>query len=95
VKLVIAVFDAGVLPDIMRVLEELGIRQWTRLADAKGAGERNVREGNPIWPGLNDILLLVIHPDQVQPLIDRCHQVRDTFPLKPGMKFIVSDCAIY
>jgi hypothetical protein len=94
-KLVIAVFDSGVLPDIMRVLENLGIRQWTRLSDAKGAGQRNVHEGNPIWPGLNDILLLVLPPEAVQPLIAACHEVRDRFPLKPGMRFIVSDCEIY
>ena len=94
-KQVIAIFDSGVLPDIMRVLEELEIRRWTRLPDAKGAGERNIREGSAIWPGLNDVLLLVLPPEKVQPLIERCHAVRDSFPLKPGMRFVVSDCEIY
>ena len=94
-KLVIAIFDSAVLPDIMRVLEELNIRRWTRISDAKGAGERNIREGNPIWPGLNEVLMLVIAPELVQPFIARCHAVRDTFPLKPGMRFIVTDCEIY
>ena len=94
-KQVIAVFDSGVLPDMMRVLEELGIARWTRLSGASGAGERNVREGNAIWPGLNEVLVMVVPPDQVQPLIAACHAMRDTFPLKPGMRFIVSDCEIH
>ena len=94
-KQVIAVFDSGVLPDIMRVLDGLEIRHWTRLSDAKGAGERNIREGNAIWPGLNEVLLLVLPPEKVEPLVARCHAFRETFPLKPGMKFIVSDCEIY
>jgi hypothetical protein len=94
VKLVIAVFDSGVLPDFMAVLEELGLRRWTRWSDAHGAGERNTREGTPIWPGLNEVMLLVLPPEQVQPLVDRCHEVRRSFPLEPGMKFIVTDCEI-
>ncbi len=91
-KLVIAILDSGVLPDIMSVLEELSIRQWTRWSNVHGAGERNTREGTPIWPGLNEMLLLVLPPEQVQPLIDRCHQIRRSFPREPGMKFIVTDC---
>jgi hypothetical protein len=95
VKQVIAVFDSGVLPDMMHVLAAQGIRRWTRLSGASGAGERNIRGGDAIWPGLNDVLLLVLEPERVQPLIEACHAMRDTFPLKPGMRFIVSDCEIY
>lgn len=93
-KLVIAIFDSGVLPDVTSILEEQEITRWTRWGGIRGAGERNVHEGNPIWPGLNEMLLLVLAPEKVQPLIDRCHEVRDSFPLKPGMKFIITDCEI-
>ncbi|MBM3500028.1 MAG: hypothetical protein FJX74_15315 [Armatimonadetes bacterium] len=94
-KQVIAIFDSGVLPDVMQVLEQLEIARWTRLSGASGAGERNVREGNAIWPGLNEVLLIVLPPERVQPLIDACHAMRDSFPLRPGMRFIVSDCEIH
>jgi hypothetical protein len=94
VKLVIAVFESGLLPDIMAVLKELDIRQWTRWSDVRGAGQRHVHEGNPVWPGLNEMMLIVLPADKAQPLVDRCHQVRDAFPLTPGMKFIITDCEI-
>jgi hypothetical protein len=94
VKLVIAIVDSGVVPDVMRVLEELGIRRWTRWSGVHGAGERNIREGTPVWPGSNEVLLLALPPEQVQPLVDRCHEVRRSFPLEPGMKFIITDCEI-
>jgi nitrogen regulatory protein PII len=94
VKLVIAILDSGVVGDVMTVLEEQGIRQWTRWSSVQGAGERNVRQGTPIWPGLNEVLLLVLSPERVQPLVDRCHELRRSFPLEPGMKFIVTDCLI-
>ncbi len=94
-KQVIAIFDSGVLPDMMRVLAAQGITRWTRMSGVHGAGERNVHEGSAIWPGLNEIMLLVVAPEQVQPLIEACHAMRDTFPLRPGMRFIVSDCEIH
>jgi nitrogen regulatory protein PII len=94
-KLVFAIVDSGVLPDVMQVLEEQGIKQWTRWQDVHGAGERNIRDGSPVWPGSNDVLLLVLPPEKVQPLIDRCHEVRRSFPLEPGMKFVVTDCGIF
>ena len=93
-KLVFAIIDSGVVSDIMRVLEELGIRQWTHWEGVHGAGEHNVRRGTPVWPGLNDVLLLVLPEEQVDPLVLRCHEIRDSFPKKPGMKFVVTDCQI-
>lgn len=94
-KQVIAIFDSGILPDMMGVLEAQGIARWTRLSGVSGAGERNVREGTAIWPGLNDVLIMVVPPDRVHPFVDACHAMRDTFPLKPGMRFLVSDCELY
>ena len=91
-KLVYAVFESGVLPDVQAIMAEQGITGWTRISDVPGAGERNTHEGTPVYPGLNEVLLLVLDEEKVQPLIDRCHEVRDSFPLKPGMRFIITDC---
>lgn len=94
-KQVTIILDSGVLPDVMNVLEQLDIGQWTRISNVKGAGRRTIREGTPIWPGLNEVLILAVPTELVQPLIERCHAVRDSFPLPPGMRFIVTDCELY
>jgi len=91
-KLVYAIVESGVLPDVQEIMEAQGITGWTRFTDVQGAGERNVHEGTPVYPGLNEVLLLVLDEEQIQPFVDRCHEVRDSFPLKPGMRFIVTDC---
>jgi hypothetical protein len=93
-KLVIAVFDQGTEPDVMEVLTDLGIRHYTRISNASGSGETGRREGNPIWPGLNTVLLIVMPAEQVQPTIERLHAVRDSYPITPGMRFIVTDAEI-
>jgi hypothetical protein len=89
-SLVIAIFDQGVEPDVMSVLPEMGIKYFTKFGDVEGSGETGRREGTPIWPGLNTVLLIVMPSEQVDPLIERLHAVRDSFPLTPGMKFIIA-----
>ena len=93
-SLVIAIVDQGVEPDTMAVLRERGIEHYTQLSDVAGVGETGPRAGNPIWPGLNTVLFMVLPTEQVQPLIDRLHQVRDSFLVTPGMKFIVTPAEI-
>ena len=88
-RLVLIIVDEGVELDVMEVLAEMGLEHFTRIGDVSGSGETGRREGNPIWPGLNSILYVFMPTAQVQPLVDRCHAVRDSFPITPGMKFIV------
>ena len=88
-SLVLLIVDQGVEPDVMEVLEARGLRHFTRFSDISGAGETGRREGNPIWPGLNTVLYLVMNNDQIQPLIDQLHEVRGSYAITPGMKFIV------
>jgi hypothetical protein len=88
-KLVLIIIDQGVEMDVMGAMGETGLTHFTRLSDVSGAGETGRREGDPVWPGLNTVLLVYMRADQVQPLIDRCHAIRDSYPITPGMKFIM------
>ena len=87
---IILIADQGVEMDVMEALEEQGLRHFTRFSDIAGAGETGRREGDPVWPGLNTVLLLVMENEKIQPLVDRCHAIRDSYPITPGMKFIVA-----
>ena len=88
-SLVIIIVDQGVEPDVEAALEERGLNHFTKFSDISGSGETGRREGNPIWPGLNTMHYIVMDNDQIQPLVDQLHAIRDTYPITPGMKFIV------
>jgi len=94
-KLVIAIYDSGIQPDMMGLLERHGIGHHTLLQNVHGAGETGIRTGDPIWPGVNNILMLVLNDDQVPPLVADAHAMRDAFPLTPGLKFIVTDAELH
>ena len=90
-KLMFLVCDQGVEPDVMTILEKHEIAHYTRWTDAFGSGETGTREGTPIWPGLNTVLMLHIPAEKVAPLMDDLHEMRDSFPVTPGLKAFVTD----
>lgn len=93
-KLVFVVYDVGVEPDVMRIVEEMSITAWTKWSDCTGKGETGIKEGTAIWPGFNTVLMAVINADLVDPLREKLHAMRDTFPIQPGLKIIVTDAII-
>ena len=90
-KLAFLVFDQGVEPDVMAVLEDMLIQHYTRWTDAFGSGETGTKEGTPIWPGLNTVLMIYVPAEKVTPLLEKLHEVRDLFAVTPGMKVFVTD----
>jgi len=93
-KLVLIVCDQGVEPDVMEVLRTQGLSHYTRWTDCQGAGETGLREGTPIWPGLNSIVMVVMAEEQIEPMRAALHEVRDSFPITPGLKLIVTDAVM-
>jgi hypothetical protein len=90
-KLAFVVFDQGVEPDVMTVMDKHEIKHYTRWTDAFGAGVTGIKEGTPIWPGLNTVLMVYLPEDKVAPFVAALHEVRDSFPVTPGMKVFVVD----
>lgn len=94
-KLALIIVDSSAEPDVLAALEDLGIVHYTRFADISGHGETGRRDGTAIFPGLNTIILAAIPGEKVPPMVAALHEVRDQFIVTPGMKIIVTDCAMY
>ena len=90
-KLILIVCDEGVEPDVMAILRQQELTHYTRWTDCQGAGETGIREGSPIWPGLNSVIMVVMDEGCIEPLRAALHEVRDSFPITPGMKLIIAD----
>lgn len=65
-RLLFIICDAGVDGRVMRMLENVPTLGYTRFTGAIGHGNSGPREGTPIWPGLNSILLVGV-PEEVVP----------------------------
>jgi len=94
-KLAIIIMESSAEPDVMAALDELGIVHHTRFADVPGEGETGRKDGSPVFPGLNTLLMVVIPSEKVEPMVESLHAVRDSFIVTPGLKIIVTDCVMY
>ncbi len=90
-KLVFIVCEQGIEPDVMEIMQQHGLNHYTRWTDCQGAGETGIRQGNPIWPGLNSVIMIVMDEDKIEPLRRDLHARRDSFPITPGLKMIITD----
>lgn len=93
-KLVFIICDQSVEPDVMETLKELGLGHYTLWGNCQGAGTTGVRQGNPIWPGLNTVVMVVTDAARVEPLRVALHSLRDSFAVTPGLRLIVTDAQI-
>jgi len=78
----------------MGILQARGHKHYTKWGDCHGAGETGIRDGTPVWPGLNTVVMIVIEALEVEPLVAQLHEMRDSFPITPGLKLIVTDAMI-
>lgn len=93
-KLVFIICDQSVEPDVMDALQQHGLGHHTMWGDCQGAGTTGIRQGNPIWPGLNTVVMVVMEEGRIEPLRRDLHALRDTFAVTPGLKMIITDGVI-
>jgi len=64
-RLLFIVCEANVEERVLHELIELGCPGYTRFTGAIGYGTRGRREGSPVWPGLNALVLSAV-PDELE-----------------------------
>ncbi len=62
--------EANVDPRVISILTEAGVTGYTRFSDAWGFGTHGRREGSPVWPGLNSVIMSCVPDELVAPIRD-------------------------
>ncbi|MCC6483226.1 MAG: hypothetical protein IT209_00135 [Armatimonadetes bacterium] len=93
-KLAIIIYDTGAESLVEEALEEVGASAWTRVTDVVGKGRTGLRMGDPVFPGVNNVMLCVIEDEQVEPLRQRLLSVPDEFIKQLAFRVFISDCEV-
>ena len=64
-RLLFIVCEANIEERVLHELIQLGCPGYTRFTGAVGFGKRGRREGSPVWPGLNTLVLSAV-PDHLE-----------------------------
>lgn len=67
-RLLFIVFESSVENRVIDILHRCGAPGYTRFSDATGDGKRGRREGSPVWPGLNNLIMSGM-PEEIVPMV--------------------------
>lgn len=93
-KMVTIIYDTGAEGPVEEALEKVGASGWTRIEDVSGLGRTGKRLGDPIYPGLNNIMFSVIEEEQVEPLRQALAVIPSEFIKQLSFRVFIQDCDI-
>lgn len=64
-RMLVIICEANVDGRVLELLTQVGVTGYTRFTDAHGYGTHGRREGSPIWPGLNSVILACVPEELV------------------------------
>ncbi len=75
-RLLFIICEQSVDTRVMEALVRIGAPGHTRFTGAIGRGKNGVREGTPIWPGLNSVIMAAIPDDLVPDVMEALEQLQ-------------------
>jgi hypothetical protein len=93
-KQLTVIYDAGIDESLMELVEGLNLPGFTKLFDAHGLGGTGRRLNNPVFPGVNNLLLLLLPEEAVPTVTDALYRLQASYRLTPGMTLVIQDVQI-
>ena len=93
-KMLLVIYDAGIDEDLQRVLEEVDIPGYTKLVDATGTGRKGNRFGTQIWPGTNNLLWIALEDHEVDGLVQRLRELKESYLKPPALRVFALPAAV-
>lgn len=88
-KIVLVVYNSVIEPDLMNLLEKLGITSYTKWTGVQGKGRMSEPHlGTEIWPATNSVLALALQDRQKESIIEEIRSLRSKLG-KEGLKAFV------
>jgi hypothetical protein len=93
-KQLTVIYDAGIDESVTELIDGLKLSGYTKLYAAHGAGGCGLKLSTPVFPGANNLLLLLLPDEQVRKVTDALYRLQAAYRLKPGMTLVVQDVQI-
>ena len=85
-KMIMISYNEAVDMEVMEMLENCGLKNYTKIAETFGRGTSSgTHLGTDIWPGLNNVLYVASPDDAAQKALAGVRELRKSFG-KQGLK---------
>jgi hypothetical protein len=93
-KQLTVIYDASIDESVTELMDGLNLPGFTKLFDAHGLGGTGRKLNSPVFPGVNNLLLLLLPDEEVPRVTDALYRLQATYRLKPGLTLVLQDVHI-
>ena len=86
--MVFIIYNRAIDEEMKDLLDDLHIKHYTRWIDVTGVGTKGPNFGDHVWPGLNNVLMIVIDEELKEDISSAIRGLRERFPAV-GLKAFV------
>lgn len=77
-KLAFIIYGTPIDPDVMEVLEDLGLQSYTKMREILGQGRSSgPRLDTHVWPGTNSMVTVVLADERVEALVEALKPLKE------------------
>jgi nitrogen regulatory protein PII len=87
--MVYIVYDRAIDEELSEILDTLGITYYTKVKDVTGVGRNDPHLGDHIWPGLNNMLMIVLDNEKKDALLEKIRSLQSSFASVGLRAFVV------
>jgi hypothetical protein len=85
------IYDSSIEGSMKELLEALEVPGVTWIYDVPGRGGRGAKMNTPVFPGFNNIAMLVLPEADVARVQRAVRRLQESFRLKPGITILCQD----
>lgn len=90
-KLLTLIYDSSIEASMTELLDALEVQGMTKFVDIYGRGGRGPKMNTPVFPGTNNMLLIVLPPEEVPRIHRAVRRLQHSYRLKPGITMLLQD----
>lgn len=87
--MVYLIYDRAIDEEVLDLLQELEIKYYTKWKDVLGVGRNDPHLGDSVWPGLNNVLFIIIDDEKKTSLLESVVALQRRFPSVGLRAFVV------
>ena len=78
--MIFVIHDRAIDEEVGDLLSALDLQYYTKWKDVLGVGEKDPHLGDHVWPGLNNVTMVVCEEEKKQKLLRSVEALQATFP---------------